>query len=871
VPPDTGGTALHTCVTEWISVEPMKLQLPATYHSGKTVIIGFDTEFVPGREKNDIVSYQAFVISASGCYEWFKLLAPGERMTLADLLREVLAKGLDDGCLKVWPTEVHFAIHWSLADLTALENFDELKASFDGIRKTYATVFQPLAVEFWDRNRNKRKLELRLFDTTMLAPDNARKLQNLGALIGVEKVGLPDGAISDMRSYSAEDPENFRRYGMVDAEIAAKWLVFVGNLSRDLIDADSPPISLGSIATKLTLKLWKENGIDRLLVLGKEKAKGRGGKPYERLIEERDAFERHACEAFHGGRNETYFFGPTEEDEWTDWDLAGAYVTAISMMGSPDWKAIRKPKSLHEFSADVYGAASLQFSFPRSVLFPCLPVRAENALIFPLQGYSMATAPEIRLALGLGARMRILHDIGYIMPMEEHRPFELLSLEVTRCRADLKAKGLKGSAHELMIKTIGNSVYGKVSQGLREKRVFQTRTATMEKIPPSAITNPFMAAQVTGLVRGVLGEIINAIPPHYKVLSATTDGFITNAPDEVVAAATSGPLCHVFLQARKRLDPHCTFPLERKHRAHELFPFRTRGIFTLKKGTSRPEEEGVGVTILAKAGISVPDDRRGDENEYIIEKMINRHPDEPKDATARFRGPREIYKSNGRLDLTRKIVWIATRMDYDWKRWRSPQKGAVGTRPVRGKDHLFFDTVPLPSLEAYQLLLEEWQRFHKGRKVFLKTREVLAEFEDYLSVVSGSGVSRSRDGRTGVRTLVKMFLRAYVRNDLGLKRIHGNLAMVRLMGGFGFEGIKVSDIENVARPKCPVIYGCLRPNGPILDALKRLRLICPSFDPAPLFATSKDPLAYDEELHAELEGGDPRQLYLRFVKRASGE
>jgi hypothetical protein len=148
---------------------------------------------------------------------------------------------------------------------------------------------------------------------------------------------------------------------------------------------------------------------------------------------------------------------------------------------------------------------------------------------------------------------------------------------------------------------------------------------------------------------------------------------------------------------------------------------------------------------------------------------------------------------------------------------------------------------------------------------------VLSEFEDYLSVINSTGATRSRDGRTGVRTLLKMFLRAYVRGDLGMKRIHGNLAMVRLMGSFGFDGIKVSDIENAARPKCPVIYGCLRPSGPIRDALKRLQLICPSFDPAPLFATSKDPLAYDEELHAELAGGDPRQLYLRLVEKASGE
>lgn len=53
------------------------------------------------------------------------------------------------------------------------------------------------------------------------------------------------------------------------------------------------------------------------------------------------------------------------------------------------------------------GFAYVAFKFPDNTRFPCLPVRSEQyGLRFPLEGDAYVTAPEIELALSIGATLR---------------------------------------------------------------------------------------------------------------------------------------------------------------------------------------------------------------------------------------------------------------------------------------------------------------------------------------------------------------------------------------------------------------------------------------------------------------------------------
>ena len=101
-------------------------------------------------------------------------------------------------------------------------------------------------------------------------------------------------------------------------------------------------------------------------------------------------------------------------------------------------------------------------------------------------------------------------------------------------------------------KLLGNSVYGKTAQSLRDRNAFEIATLDSRKIGPSAITNAAIAAHVTGFVRAVIGEMLHGIPPHRVVASATTDGFLTNAREDEIDL--SGPLCQRYLDLCRRVE-----------------------------------------------------------------------------------------------------------------------------------------------------------------------------------------------------------------------------------------------------------------------------------------------------------------------------
>lgn len=109
----------------------------------------------------------------------------------------------------------------------------------------------------------------------------------------------------------------------------------------------------------------------------------------------------------------------------------------------------------------------------------------------------------------------------------DQRVFEPFVQEIRRLRQHYS----KGSLPEQYAKLLGNSLYGKTGQGLREKTVFDTGKMQSVKVPESSISNAPMAAHVTGFIRAVMGEILHGIPEGRTVISCTTDGILTDADE----------------------------------------------------------------------------------------------------------------------------------------------------------------------------------------------------------------------------------------------------------------------------------------------------------------------------------------------------
>ena len=218
----------------------------------------------------------------------------------------------------------------------------------------------------------------------------------------------------------------------------------------------------------------------------------------------------------------------------------------MCLLRTLDYDNARSCTHADEFHADTMGAARVRFRFPAGIRFPCLPVRDDDVLLFPLAGESVCTSPEIALALAMGAKIEVLN--GIIIPWASDEPvFAGFTERVQKQRAVAGKKTLRGQ----IWKEIGNSLYGKIAQGVHPKRVFDPRRGLSDSMPPSAITSPWFAMYVTGFIRAVLGEILHSVPDHRIVVSATTDGFLTDALESELKL--DGPLCSMFTEVRGRM------------------------------------------------------------------------------------------------------------------------------------------------------------------------------------------------------------------------------------------------------------------------------------------------------------------------------
>jgi len=124
--------------------------------------------------------------------------------------------------------------------------------------------------------------------------------------------------------------------------------------------------------------------------------------------------------SYHGGRNESYIYGLIQ-GVFYDYDLPGAYPTAMSLLNYPDWNKIEVFSSIdtkyflekYELSLiKSYTALKINFKFPETVRFPNLPVRLDkNSIIYPLTGTSFCTGLEFLLAHRLGCEIEIIGGV----------------------------------------------------------------------------------------------------------------------------------------------------------------------------------------------------------------------------------------------------------------------------------------------------------------------------------------------------------------------------------------------------------------------------------------------------------------------------
>ncbi len=305
----------------------------------------------------------------------------------------------------------------------------------------------------------------------------------------------------------------------------------------------------------------------------------------------------------------------------------------------------------------------------------------------------------------------------------------------------------KGSLEEKFWKEIGNSLYGKLAQGLHAKTAFDTARGLNSPLPPSAVTQPFFAAHVTGFVRAVVGELMNALPTNATVVSVTTDGFLTDASLENIDM--SGPLSSRFQTLCDIADPGSSM-LTCKHQVRQLVAMKTRGQLTYKASEGYP-------IVHARAGVKPPVDiPRDDYNRYMVDLYINRAPGQ-KLRRGSLISTRDMWLNES--DLVAVESEIRLNLEFDFKRQL--------ITPTMNEGHLLMHSRPWDDMSQalkQRQLFDDWRQTHA-----LKDE---ADWEDWCDFLYCRNVFTPLKLKVGQNrsddVLVRLFLRALAQHQWGL-------------------------------------------------------------------------------------------------------
>ena len=788
--------------------------------SDLTLYIGFDTEYVfnPETQQNDILSYQSYVVLPDNTGISNIIYPPDSqkksRLSFKEFLCQTITPLLETGVITKWPGIINIYAHFIRADIASFANFwSDYKILLKGIRGTVSSFKNRYGIDFDEQQERRVKTEQIMFDKrtspprcsnvafidTLLITPGGMGLAECGELLGLPKLTIPAPySITNMREYLLGDRAGFEAYALRDAEIAVRYALQVRNFCARELMIDRVPATIGAMAVSRFTKTLKENNMSPEVCLGthiKTRELWLTEKQAFRTIKNpasvpsRELFETFPINCYHGGRNECFMMGVTPSDHWYDYDLAGAYTTGLLDILTPDYGNIRLSKNPDDYCGHVMGFALVTFRFPESVPYPSLPVRTDQyGLFFPLSGESWATAPEIELALSLGAEMTIHNGIivPWICDTSPHNSESTsVFLPFVQQVRENRNRHIKGSLEEKFWKEIGNSLYGKLAQGLRAKTAFDTARGLNRSLPPSSVTQPFFAAHVTGFIRAVAGELMNALPSDSSVVSVTTDGFLTNCPLNKINM--SGPLSSRFQSLCDIVDPGSSM-LTCKHEVSQLIAMKTRGQLTYRAIQGKP-------VVHARAGVKPPADiPRSDYNDYMVDLYLNRLPGQTLSRSTLI-STREMWLSES--DLVSREQDIRLNLEFDFK--RQP------VQPAMNEGHLLMFSRPWDNMEEalqQRSLFDDWRQTH--------TLKTLADWDDWCDFLYCRTVFSDMKLKVGSKRsddiLVRLFLRALTQCQWGLmlkdKKSYSCKEVAEWLTSEGYS-VTVTDVKNAVRAKIP--------------------------------------------------------------------
>lgn len=369
-------------------------------------------------------------------------------------------------CMKDWGyslrdySQVLLVSHFTTAELSHIKDF-HLEAT---VRRVSAAQVYHAS---YPMSKRQRLVVMDTYHFFNVGNTEGASLFAVAEKFGERKIKLaPHLDISKVTREYLTDPE-FREYAIWDAGLCARvFTKFRDRLLRDWqVDVVQYPTS-ASLAMAVYRQHWLPEDFEA---------------PEPRV-------RRQAWRSLWGGRAEAYIQGDRHGD-YTLRDVASLYPTSERLL-----KTLPRPRDWvqRDTPLSFKGLAHVEFSFPESVKYPCLPVCHDGRLIFPKEGIADCTLDEIRVALHLGAEVKYLEVWEYDHGDDSLTDFmEHFAKEKVHCEEEVESGGMRDAVGRELAKLMMNSLIGKLSQNKGDVDIEDLKKFSKKiGVPLPVVTSP---------------------------------------------------------------------------------------------------------------------------------------------------------------------------------------------------------------------------------------------------------------------------------------------------------------------------------------------------------------------------------------------
>jgi hypothetical protein len=513
-----------------------------------------------------------------------------------------IRKGLKFNRFSIYTNNIiYLTAHYNAADLSMLSDFKNYKQFLNVVNKSFVVINKPLPFKqsvVTDEGVLVKNWNVKISDTMLLSPPGCNQLKEIGEIYNFNKLELTREEITNMDLLIIENRPKFKDYAVRDSIITLLHYNAMIDFNFTL-ESNTPPTTLSQISGKALDKYWRNiNYEDYQVSPMYSLANVNKVYTFKGLLETKIGDKLPLfIQTFRGGRNESFSYGMDFSGKiWYDYDLTSAYTTIMYGLRNPIYnygKFISREKFFEEYDKDnnwllkSYFAIKCSFEFPKSVHYPCLPCNYDSEnVIYPLKVEGVYTGSEIFAALNLNCNLKIKEVFS--VPKGSTKIFGLIKdLHLER------GKHKKGTFNNLMCKIIGNSAYGLTAQGINEIMRYDTVSNSTVRMKDSRFSNPIIAANISSFIRALLAEIMNNIHKvNGKIISVTTDGFITDTPnlenlllDKINKGEWKGELLKQYREWRSDItngvNPEA---LELKNSGPNMMSWTTRGQLSIESG-----------------------------------------------------------------------------------------------------------------------------------------------------------------------------------------------------------------------------------------------------------------------------------------------